>query len=114
MTLTSYAASTPSVLRLDANPEVTAVLPRDEAVTGLRNGDLVIWSMRTGQQPRQLMSMSGTRAHAGEVKAVAVSKDNKYMVSGSADGTVKVWDVETERQINTLNGHTDEVSSDKV
>jgi WD40 repeat protein len=85
------------------------VLPRDEAVTGLRNGDLVIWSLRTGQPSRQLLSGSGRHAHAREVKAVARSEDSKYLVSASADGTLKVWDVETERHINTLNGHNDEV-----
>ena len=62
MTLTSYTVSDPAVLRLDANPECTAVLPHDEAVTGLRNGDLVIWSLRTGQPSRQLLSGSGRHA----------------------------------------------------
>lgn len=109
MTLTSYTVSDPAVLRLDANPECTAVLPHDEAVTGLRNGDLVIWNLRTGQPSRQLLSGSGRHAHSREVKAVARSEDSKYLVSASADGLLKVWDVETERHINTLNGHNDEV-----
>ncbi|XP_076459006.1 uncharacterized protein LOC143292527 isoform X2 [Babylonia areolata] len=109
MALTSYTVSDPSILRLDANPECTAVLPRDEAVTGLRNGDLVIWSMRTGQPSRQLLSGTGQHAHAREVKAVARSEDGKYLVSASTDGTLKLWDMETERHIDTLSGHTDEV-----
>ncbi|KAL8566603.1 hypothetical protein ACOMHN_054825 [Nucella lapillus] len=101
--------SNPAILRLDANPECTAVLPRDEAVTGMRNGDLVIWSMSTGQPSRQLMSGSGSHAHSREVKAVSMSKDNRYLVSASADGTVKAWDMGSERHIHTFNGHTDEV-----
>ncbi|KAK6166927.1 hypothetical protein SNE40_023527 [Patella caerulea] len=109
MTLTSYNVMEPSFLRLDANPECTEVLPRDEAVTGLRNGDLVVWSLRTGQPNRQLVSPNGRAAHDREVKAVVRSKDNKYLVTASADGTLKCWDLETERQMTTMSGHQDEV-----
>lgn len=109
MTLTSYNIGEPVILKLDANPEVTAILPKDEAVTGLRNGDLVIWSIRTGQPSRQLLGSGGSHAHSREVKTVALSEDGKYLVSGSADGTLKVWDMHTERPIHTLAGHADEV-----
>lgn len=111
VTLTSYNIAEPCLLRLDANPDCTVILPRDEAVTGLRNGDLVVWSMRTGQPSRQLLSGSGVHAHTREIKAVALSEDSKYLVSASTDGTLKIWDMTTERQINTLKGHNDEVCS---
>lgn len=110
MTLTSYNISEPAMLKLDANPEVTAILPNDEAVTGLRNGDLVIWNIRTAQPSRQLLGSGGAHAHTKEVKCVSLSDDGRYLVSGSADGTLKVWDMHTERPIHTLQGHTDEVS----
>ena len=106
----SGMVSDPSVLRLDANVDCTATLPREEAVTGLRNGDMVIWSMATGQPSRQLMSRSGNHAHSSEVKAVARSEDNRYLVSVSVDKTIKIWDMESERHVSTLFGHTDEVS----
>lgn len=109
MTSTSYNIIEPNTLRLDANTDCTVILPRDEAVTGLRNGDLVVWSLRTGQPSRQLLSSSGGHAHNKEVKAVALSDDSKYLVSASADRTLKIWDMQSERQINTLVGHTDEV-----
>ncbi|XP_052814372.1 uncharacterized protein LOC128241470 isoform X5 [Mya arenaria] len=109
MTLTSYNVNEPAMLKLDANPEVTAILPKDEAVTGLRNGDLVVWSLRTAQPSRQLLGSGGAHAHTREVKSVTLSDDGRYLVSGSADGTLKVWDMNTERPIHTLQGHTDEV-----
>jgi WD40 repeat protein len=31
--------------------------------------------------------------HTGEVTSVAISRDGRRVVSGSRDGTVKVWDV---------------------
>ncbi|XP_053386148.1 uncharacterized protein LOC123539409 isoform X3 [Mercenaria mercenaria] len=109
MTLTSYNISEPAMLKLDANPDCTAILPKDEAVTGLRNGDLVIWNIRTAQPSRQLLGSGGAHAHSREVKSVTLSEDSRYLVSSSADGTLKVWDMHTERPIHTLQGHTDEV-----
>ncbi|XP_062614011.1 uncharacterized protein LOC134275752 isoform X2 [Saccostrea cucullata] len=109
MNQTQHEVTDPCLLRLDANTDCTVILPRDEAVTGLRNGDLVVWSLRTGQPSRQLLSGTGVHAHNKEVKAVVLSDDNRYLVSASADGTLKVWDMQTERQISTLRGHKDEV-----
>ena len=40
---------------------------------------------------------------------MVLSEDNRYLVSASADGTLKVWDMQTERQLSTLRGHQDEV-----
>ncbi len=30
--------------------------------------------------------------HDGEIRSLAFSHDGKYLASGGADGTVKVWD----------------------
>ncbi|MBO0838355.1 MAG: hypothetical protein J2P28_22945, partial [Actinobacteria bacterium] len=45
--------------------------------------------------------------HTGPVRSVAVSRDGTQAVSGSDDGTVRVWDLTTGTQRATLTGHTD-------
>jgi WD40 repeat protein len=40
-----------------------------------------------------------------------VTSDGRYAVSGSYDGTLKVWDLETGGEIRTLQGHTGYVLS---
>ena len=47
----------------------------------------------------------------GSVSAVAVFADGKRVVSGSDDGTVKIWDVETGEELRTLSGHSSSVSA---
>ncbi|TLU87714.1 MAG: TIR domain-containing protein [Chlorobium sp.] len=49
--------------------------------------------------------------HSGWVNSVAVSPDGKWAASGSADKTVKIWDLESGDCRTTLEGHTDNVKS---
>jgi WD40 repeat protein/serine/threonine protein kinase len=54
------------------------------------------------------------RGHTGEVFAVAVSRDGKRIVSGSLDGTVKVWDPATGQNTRTLRRNTLPVNTGPV
>ena len=44
--------------------------------------------------------------HSNWVYTVAISPDGKYVVSGSNDGSIKVWDLPSGREIYTLEGKT--------
>jgi len=45
------------------------------------------------------------------VNAVAYSPDGRWLVSGSSDKTLKVWDTESGREQITLVGHTRTITS---
>ena len=49
--------------------------------------------------------------HTGAVFSVSFSPDGTTLVSGSGDGTVKLWDLATRTEITTLEGHTSWVES---
>jgi WD40 repeat protein len=49
--------------------------------------------------------------HNDVVKAIIFSPDSRYVLSGSADSTLKLWEVETGAEIRTFQGHTDEILS---
>ena len=49
--------------------------------------------------------------HTDRVAAVAVTPDGARAVSGSWDGTLRVWELSTGRALATLEGHTDQVAA---
>lgn len=51
------------------------------------------------------------RGHAETVTSLALTPDNKYIVSGSQDYSVKVWSVHTLEEEFTLLGHTSSITS---
>ncbi|WP_448546111.1 NB-ARC domain-containing protein, partial [Roseiflexus sp.] len=55
------------------------------------------------EPPLWLRSLEG---HTGSVEAVAVSPDGRFIVSGSWDNTLKVWDTDSGHLLRSLEGHT--------
>jgi WD40 repeat protein len=51
------------------------------------------------------------KGHTGSVRSVAFSSDSMWIVSGSSDSTVRVWDASTGVALEELKGHTSLVSS---
>ncbi|KAG2126823.1 WD40-repeat-containing domain protein [Suillus clintonianus] len=46
------------------------------------------------------------QGHTGPVRSVSVSPDGKYIVSGSDDKIIRVWDLGTGETVGSLRGHT--------
>ena len=49
--------------------------------------------------------------HSGWITSVAYSPDGKTLVSGSADKTIKLWDLTNGKELRTLAGHSGTVDS---
>ncbi|MBI3412032.1 MAG: WD40 repeat domain-containing protein [Planctomycetes bacterium] len=63
-------------------------------------GEIKIWDAKTGKQIRSL------KGHGDPIEGLAISKDGKFLASGSKDQTVKIWDVAAGKDVQTLKGHT--------
>jgi WD40 repeat protein len=49
--------------------------------------------------------------HSKGVNSLVFSLDDRTLISGSADDTIRLWDVASRRERRTLNGHADSVNS---
>ena len=68
------------------------------------DGQLSQWAYASPAQLRQFN-------HGGPVYGVAISRDGKTLVSGSADQTVRIWDASTGQQRFQMRGHIGAVHS---
>ncbi len=50
------------------------------------------------------------RGHSRAIKSVDFSHDGAFIVSGSEDKTIKLWELSSGREIRTYNGHQSEVN----
>lgn len=82
------------------NDDITDVAIRsDNTIASASKDKMVkIWDFN-GNLLRELTG------HKREVMAVAFSHDGEKVVSGSADGTVKEWEVATGKMIQSINAH---------
>jgi WD40 repeat protein len=79
-----------------------------QLVSGSSDCSIRIWDMRMNEEISLLRShspMADVTSLSHAVTSVAFSPDGRQVVSGSRDGTVRIWDVESSKQITLLQGH---------
>jgi len=57
---------------------------------------------------RYIFTLEG---HTGDVESVSFSPDGHYALSGSNDRTMRLWDIESGKEIRQFQGHTGDVES---
>jgi WD40 repeat protein len=71
-----------------------------------REDSVSVWNFRSGRQlPPALYG------HTQSVSSVAFRRDGKVLASGSADGDIRLWDVETHELLGTLSAEQKAIKS---
>lgn len=60
-------------------------------VSGSTEKALRVWD------PRTCAKLTKLKGHTDNVKAIVVSKDGSQCLSGSSDGTIKLWSISQQR-----------------
>ncbi len=79
-----------------------------EYVDAMLRDIAVLKQKQQGTQANVKLILTG---HRDAITSVVVSSDGLTAITGSADKTVKVWNLETGQLIRTLTGHSGEISS---
>ena len=48
--------------------------------------------------------------HQNDVSALSFLNHKNFLISGSLDHSLKIWDLSTQRELNTLKGHSESIS----
>ena len=94
----------PRTVSFDDTPWALACW-KDLIAAGSQYGRITILNAITG------ISMSALSNHTNWVLSLAFSSDGTFLVSGSKDKTVCLWDIQTGGVINTFHGHAEGVVS---
>ncbi|MBD2255300.1 NACHT and WD repeat domain-containing protein [Nostoc parmelioides] len=79
-------------------------------VSGGPDNTILIWNAKRGAQMGRPLVHESATPHEDWTYSVMFSPDGQRIISGSGR-TILIWDVNTRRLINTLQGHTDSVYS---
>jgi WD40 repeat protein/uncharacterized caspase-like protein len=71
---------------------------------------LVLQSPDVGAQERTRIEVVPQLAHSGDVSAGAFTRDGGHVLTGSKDGTLKLWEIATTRLVRTFVGHKGEIT----
>lgn len=78
--------------------------PNGQALAVASAGGVALYAL-DGLKMRGLLE-----GHDGPVKGLALSRDGRYVVSASADTTIRIWDLKQSGQYQTLTGHRDAIN----
>lgn len=80
----------------DSSIESCSLLNPDTIACGHWNGTIGLWSLSTGKL------IHSFKAHDQVVKDIACLENGKYMLTGSEDGTLKIWDTFHGNMLNSV------------
>jgi WD40 repeat protein/uncharacterized caspase-like protein len=79
-------------------------------VLALALAAFVLPTAKADAQERARIEVVPQLAHSGRVQAAAFTRDGTLLLTGSSDGTLKLWDIGATRLVRTFAGHKRDVT----
>lgn len=71
-----------------------------------RNGGLYVWDIKNHTLKARIMKEGGL---AGSIRAVTITPNDRYVVTGDYKGLLELWDIKSYKCIRTFHGHSGNV-----
>jgi len=84
----------------EKNPEVLVTCSRDKSA--------LLWNIKYGQNV-ELKPIKRLNGHSHFISDVKVSSDGQFCITGSWDKTIRLWDLNSGKNLTKFIGHTKEV-----
>ena len=81
-----------------SNSIYVAYSPDGKHLASISGGEIKLWNAQTGQE------ITTFRGHISQIRSVTFSPDGKRLASGGVDRMLKVWTVESGREMMTVDG----------
>ena len=85
------------------------------AISGSEDKTVKLWEVDSGKNihtfKREVHSFSAVAGHTKAINSVAFSPDGQFILSGSNDKSLKLWDIEKSRLVRTYRGSKGAVTS---
>jgi len=82
----------------------------DMLLSASRDKSLIVWAL-TREEEKFGVAKRRLKGHSHYVQDVAISSDGQFALSGSWDGTLRLWDLNTGVTTRNFYGHTKDVLS---
>jgi guanine nucleotide-binding protein subunit beta-2-like 1 protein len=84
----------------------------DVLITGSRDKSLLVWSLNRGDDPVNYGTpKKSLKGHSHFIQDVVISSDGQFALSGSWDGTLRLWDLNSGTTTRRFVGHSKDVLS---
>jgi len=88
----------------------TSMEAPDMLLSASRDKSLIVWTL-TREEEKFGVAKRRLKGHSHYVQDVAISSDGQFALSGSWDGTLRLWDLNTGTTTRNFYGHTKDVLS---
>jgi len=89
----------------------TTMSEPDMLLSGSRDKSIIKWHLTTDNAEEQGIPMKRMKGHGHYIQDIAISSDGQFALSGSWDGTLRLWDLNTGSTRQKFVGHKKDVLS---
>jgi len=83
----------------------------DMVLSASRDKSIIMWQLTRGEEGNYGVAKKRLTGHSHFVQDVAISSDGQFALSGSWDGTLRLWDLNSGNTTRRFIGHTKDVLS---